>query len=89
MKHEKSLHKLNKELLIMLPTSGTTGSSKMVMLGKANIYKNSMDIIKYLNLKKYHIALANLPFHYSYGLSILNTHLMCGAKLFLQKNSII
>lgn len=88
-KHEKSLHKLNKELLIMLPTSGTTGSSKMVMLSKANIYKNSKDIIKYLNLKKNHIALANLPFHYSYGLSILNTHLMCGAKLFLQKNSII
>jgi len=89
LKHEKSLHKLNKELLIMLPTSGTTGSSKMVMLSKANIYKNSKDIIKYLGLKKYHIALANLPFHYSYGLSILNTHLMCGAKLFLQKNNII
>ena len=38
----------------MLPTSGTTGSSKMVMLSKANIYKNSMDIIKYLNQKVSH-----------------------------------
>ena len=69
----------------MLPTSCTTVSSKMVMLSKANIYKNSMDIIKYLNLKKYHIALANLPF---ITLWIINFeyHLMCGAKLFLQNS---
>ena len=89
IKNDAYLHKLNNELIMMLPTSGTTGSSKMVMISKDNIYKNTLNIIKYLRLNKNHITLANLPFHYSYGLSILNTHLSSGAKIILFKDSII
>jgi long-chain acyl-CoA synthetase len=83
------IHKFNSDLQLLLPTSGTTGSSKLVMLTKKNIYKNTADIIKYLKLNKDDKILTSLPFHYSYGLSILNTHLMSGGKIILFKGSMI
>ena len=82
-------HKFNDGLQLLLPTSGTTGSSKFVMLTKKNLYKNTNDIIKYLKLNKKSKTLSNLPFHYSYGLSVLNTHLLSGARLIIYKDSLI
>ena len=82
-------HVFNKDVQLLLPTSGTTGSSKFVMLTKKNINKNTTDIINYLRLNKKSTTLTNLPFHYSYGLSVLNTHLSSGAKLIIFKDNII
>ena len=82
-------HKINKEIQLLLPTSGTTGSLKFVMLTKKNIQKNTTDIINYLKLNKKSTTLTNLPFHYSYGLSVLNTHLSSGGKLIIFRDGII
>lgn len=82
-------HNFNKEIQLLLPTSGTTGSLKFVMLTKKNILKNTKDIISYLKLNKKNTTISNLPFHYSYGLSILNTHLSSGGKLIIFRDGII
>ncbi len=64
-------------------TSGTTGNPKGVMLSHGNLHCNTLDIIDYLELTKLDKVLNVLPFHYSYGNSVLHTHLYIGGTIFL------
>jgi len=64
-------------------TSGTTGNPKGVLLSHGNLMANTRDIVKYLKLTEKDSILNVLPFHYSYGNSILHTHLCAGAKVIL------
>jgi len=61
-------------------TSGTTGEPKGVMLSHSNFITNANSIIKYLNLTEDDRAMVVLPFYYSYGTSVLTTHIkVCGS----------
>ncbi len=80
---------LHPDLALMLSTSGTTGSPKMVKLTKQNIDENCKSIVQYLNITELHRAITNLPLYYTYGLSILNTHLFKGASLVIANYSIM
>ena len=80
--------KINKDLSVLLGTSGTLGDSKFVKLTKVNIVENTKQIIKYLNLKTTDRTITTLPFNYSYGFSIINSHLSVGASLVLNNYSI-
>jgi len=62
-------------------TSGTTGNPKGVLLSHGNLMTNTRDIVEYLKLTENDSLLNILPFHYSYGNSILHTHLCVGAKV--------
>jgi acyl-coenzyme A synthetase/AMP-(fatty) acid ligase len=86
--HSNQLH-IHQDLALMLTTSGTTGSSKMVKLSKQNLYSNCNSIIEYLQVKSSDRVITTLPFHYSYGISVLNTHLNVGATIVITKESII
>lgn len=67
-------------------TSGTTGTPKGVMLRHANLVANTSAIISYLRLTEYDRVMAVLPFFYSYGNSVLLTHLAVGASLVVNQN---
>lgn len=75
--------KLHPALSVLLPTSGSTGSPKLVKLTKSNIMANARSIAAYLHLNETERPIANLPIHYSYGLSIINSHFMVGATVLL------
>ncbi len=77
------------ELALLLSTSGTTGSPKMVKLTKKNLYANAASIVEYLSIDQDERAITSLPMHYSYGLSVLNTHLATGATIVLTDKSMI
>ena len=64
-----------------MTTSGTTSSPKFVRLSNKNLYINSKQIINYLKIKKSHKTITTLPMAYSYGLSIINSHLECGSTV--------
>ena len=81
--------KIYKNLAILLPTSGTTGSSKLVRISYENLYTNTYDICEYLSIKKNDIAITTMPFSYTYGMSIINTHLMKSANIFVFSGSVI
>ncbi len=82
-------YKINKKLALLLSTSGTTGSKKLVRISYKNLYSNSKAIIQYLKLSKSDKAITTLPMHYTYGLSIINTHLCVGAKLVVTRKNIM
>lgn len=74
---------LHQDLAILLSTSGTTGSPKMVRLSYRNIAANASTITTYLSIGSHERAVTILPFNYSYGMSIVNSHLEAGAALVL------
>ena len=80
---------LHNDLGLLLPTSGSTGSPKLVKLTYENIYSNASSITKYLSIDKYERPITSLPMYYSFGLSIINSHLIKGATILLTNNSII
>ena len=77
------------ELALLLTTSGSTGSPKLVRLSYRNIAANTASIIEYLGITEDERAITTLPMNYTYGLSIINTHLMAGACLCMTDASII
>ena len=77
------------ELALLLPTSGSTGSSKLVRLSTENLHANASSIASYLELDQTHRAITSLPMHYSYGLSVINSHLCAGATLLLTDESVV
>ncbi|WNC71760.1 AMP-binding protein [Thalassotalea psychrophila] len=84
----KKLIKLHSELAILLTTSGSTGSPKLVKLSKKNITSNTQSICEYLQLTDKDRAITSLKGNYSYGMSVINTHLFIGASLLLTNMNI-
>ena len=80
---------LNKNILLLLPTSGSMGSKKFVILSKDNLRANTDSIIKYLGICSEERAVTNMPFSYTYMLSIVNTHLEVGASLLVTGKSLM
>lgn len=80
---------LNKELSLLLSTSGSTGSPKLVRLTEHNLLSNAMSISEYLRLDHRERPITTLPMHYSYGLSVVNSHLRVGATILLTPDTIM
>lgn len=74
---------LHEQLALLLSTSGSTGSPKFVRLARGNATSNAKSISEALAIHEDDRAITSLPIHYSYGLSVLNTHLLRGASLVL------
>lgn len=70
----------------MLYTSGTTGHPKGVVLSHGNLLSNTASIVEYLGLAADDSIVTILPFYYSYGSSVLHTHLQVGGRIVLEKN---
>lgn len=78
---------LHPDLALLLTTSGSTGSPKLVRQSRKNISANAASIAKYLNLNASERPVTTLPMHYTYGLSIINSHLLAGAAVLLTNRS--
>ncbi|WP_436698919.1 AMP-binding protein [Nocardioides sp. BYT-33-1] len=80
--------RLHPDLRLLLSTSGSTGSPKLVRLSAANLDANAAAIADYLGLTGDDVALTTLPLDYCYGLSVLHSHLLAGAALVLDDRSV-
>ena len=80
---------LHPDLALLLTTSGSTGSPKLVRQSYTNIKANTASIIEYLKLDATERPITTLPMNYTYGLSIINSHLAAGATILLTDRSIM
>lgn len=78
---------LHPDLTLLLATSGSTGSPKLVRLSRQNLAANAQSIIDYLGIDADERAITSLPFNYSYGLSVINSHLKAGASIVLSQHT--
>ena len=70
-------------LALLLNTSGSTGASKLVRQSYRNIEANMQSIASYLELDENERPITTLAMHYTYGLSIINSHLYVGATILM------
>jgi acyl-coenzyme A synthetase/AMP-(fatty) acid ligase len=87
--NESKPSELHKDLVLLLTTSGSTGSPKFVRLSYSNLLSNAKSIAEYLSLDENERPITTLPMHYSFGLSVINSHLMKGAALLLTNRSLM
>jgi long-chain acyl-CoA synthetase len=80
---------LHPDLALLLGTSGTTGSTQFVRLSATALEANARAIARYLALGPHERALTVLPPHYSYGLSVIHSHLAAGGCLVLSSASVL
>lgn len=81
--------RINPELQLCLTTSGSTGSPKLVRLSERNLESNAESIAQYLNISASERAITSLPMYYSYGMSVINSHLIMGATLLLTDKTVM
>ena len=79
---------LHPDLRLLLSTSGSTGDPKLVRLSEDALRANAASIAEYMGLSGDDVGITSLPLHYSFGLSILHSHLSAGAKLVLTDASL-
>jgi acyl-CoA synthetase (AMP-forming)/AMP-acid ligase II len=89
VRREASAHDLHPELALLLSTSGSTGSAKLVRLSAANLAANAAQIDAALGIRPDDCAALTLPLTYCYGLSVLTTHLARGASVLLTDRSVV
>lgn len=77
------------ELALLLTTSGSTGSQKLVRQSYANVKANAESIAEYLGLGEKERPITTLPMNYTYGLSIINSHLLVGATILITDKSLM
>jgi acyl-CoA synthetase (AMP-forming)/AMP-acid ligase II len=75
-------------LQLLLSTSGTTGGQKYVRLSRDAVVANAHQIAQALAIDERSVGIAHLPLHYSYGLSVVTSHLIAGGRLCLVNDSI-
>lgn len=80
---------LHPDLALLMSTSGTTGSPKLVRLSRANLDANAESIAQYLGIRETDRAATTLPMSYCYGLSVIHSHLLRGAGLILTDGSVV
>lgn len=82
-------HLLHPDLALLLSTSGSTGSPKLVRLSRQNVRSNALAIAAALRITEDDRAITSLPLHYCFGLSVLHSHLVAGASVVLNEGSVL
>ena len=88
-RRDRARHELHPELALLLSTSGSTGSPKLVRLSRANLEANAESIASFLTIEDTDRAVTSLSMAYCYGLSVINSHLHRGASVVLTEHSVI
>lgn len=80
---------LHPDLSLLLSTSGSTGSPKLVRLSPQNVLANANAIRKALAIEAFERPITSLPWSYSFGLSVVHSHLLAGGMLVLTERSLV
>lgn len=75
-------------LALLLPTSGSTGGHKLVMLTKTNLSTNARSIAESLRMTSSDCSAVIMPISYAYGLSVVNSTFMSGGSLLIPETDI-
>jgi acyl-coenzyme A synthetase/AMP-(fatty) acid ligase len=84
-----SSYPLYEDLSMLLPTSGSTGSSKLVRHSYRNLETNARNVAELFDISSKDRAITSLPMQYTMGLSVINSHLYAGATLLLTNRGLL
>lgn len=74
---------INEKLQLLMTTSGTTGSPKLVRYKKGNLEANAKNVAKAFGWTSNERPICDLGMQYTMGLNVINAHLYVGATVLL------
>jgi acyl-coenzyme A synthetase/AMP-(fatty) acid ligase len=77
------------DLALLLTTSGSTGNPRLVRLSRTAVLSNAHAIATALGIARSDVAATTLPLHYTYGLSVLHSHLVSGATVLVTDGTVM
>ncbi len=81
---------LNEELSLLLTTSGSTGSPKLVRHKYGNLEANAANVAKVFSWRPdEEVGICDLPMNYTMGLNVINSHLVIGASVLMVKANLM
>lgn len=80
-------HQLYEELALLIPTSGSTGSPKLVRHSYLNLESSANNVSKFFHFDSSDKAFCFLPMYYTMGLSVIHSHLYVGGTVVLIKSA--
>lgn len=86
--HEK-LYPIHENLSLLLTTSGSTGSPKLVRYKYGNLEANARNVANVFGWTEYERAFCDLSMNYTMGLNVINSHLWVGATVILVSSNIV
>lgn len=87
LKTKNAPYPVNDKLSMLLTTSGSTGSPKMVRHKYGNLEANARNVATVFSWTSAERGICDLPMHYTMGLNVINSHLVSGATvLMIQRN---
>jgi acyl-CoA synthetase (AMP-forming)/AMP-acid ligase II len=86
---ERPAAEVHPDLALLLTTSGSTGNPKLVRLSGAAVRANAEAIVAALGITADDVTPTTLPLFYTFGLSVLNSHLLAGATVVLERTGIL
>lgn len=88
LKTEYRSCEMHDDLALLLPTSGSTGSPKLVRHSYRNVEENAKNVAAFFELTPEEKPISVLPMHYTMGLSVITSHLYAGACILLMKSNL-
>lgn len=89
VKQNKEIYPLYEELSLLLTTSGSTGSPKLVRHSYRNLEVQAGNLSEFFELEETDRPLVSLPLQYTMAISSINSHLFVGATLILSDLSLL
>lgn len=90
LKTEYEPYPLNDKLSMLLTTSGSTGSPKLVRHKYGNLEANAENVAKVFAWRPdEENGICDLPMNYTMGLNVINSHLVVGASVLMVKANLM
>lgn len=86
---ELTPYPMYEDLSLLLTTSCSTGSPKLVRHSYHNLEAQARNISAFFELDNTERPMLDLPINYTYGLSVLNSHLYVGATVLLTGTNVL
>ena len=86
---DKEIYPIHKDLQLLMTTSGSTGSPKLVRYKKGNLEANAKNVANAFGWSSAERPLCDLAMNYTMGLNVVNTHIYAGATIFLTNANIM
>ena len=89
LESEYQKYPIHDQLQLLMSTSGSTGSPKIVRYKKGNLDANAKNVAISFGWTENERAICNLGMQYTMGLNVINTHLYVGATVLLTTHNIV
>ena len=83
------VYAVHPELELLMTTSGSTGSPKLVRYRRGNLEANAKNVAKAFGWTAAERPLCDLAMNYTMGLNVVNTHIYAGAAVYLTHENIM